>query len=118
MLAAACREGTISPPPQPIQCYWTVFCISSEWYSYHYPELVKIVNDNYKYAQVAALVGDRKQLADDKMDELEEILGDTAQAQAVFSASKSSMGMSAFTSSQENSPQYISQWIRYRHTIC
>lgn len=23
-----------------------------EWYSWHFPELVKIVNDNYQYAQV------------------------------------------------------------------
>lgn len=72
---------------------FVMFCLfHREWYSYHYPELVKIVNDNYKFAKVACLVGDRKQFTDDKMDDLEEILGDTAQAQAVVAASKSSMG--------------------------
>ncbi|KAK3094708.1 hypothetical protein FSP39_005296 [Pinctada imbricata] len=28
-----------------------------EWYSYHFPELVKIVNDNYLYAKVARFIG-------------------------------------------------------------
>ena len=54
---------------------------------------MKIVNDNYKYAKVVCIVGDRKQFADDRIDEVEEVLGDTAQAQAVLNASKSSMGM-------------------------
>ena len=27
-----------------------------EWYSWHFPELVKIVNDNYQYAQVGSLL--------------------------------------------------------------
>jgi len=64
-----------------------------EWYSYHYPEMAKIVNDNYKYAKCAVIIGDRKQLTEERIEELEEVLGDTAQAQAVVAASKSSMGM-------------------------
>ena len=28
-----------------------------EWYSWHFPELVKICNDNYQYAQVRAAPG-------------------------------------------------------------
>ena len=27
-----------------------------EWYSWHFPELVKIVNDNYQYAQVGCVI--------------------------------------------------------------
>ncbi len=27
-----------------------------EWYSWHFPELVKIVNDNYQYARIALIV--------------------------------------------------------------
>jgi hypothetical protein len=30
-----------------------------EWYSWHFPELVKIVNDNYQYAQVGGAVRGR-----------------------------------------------------------
>lgn len=64
----------------------------SEWYSYHFPELFKIVSDNYKYASVVVIVGDRKQLSEDKVEAVEQVLGDTAQAEAVLAASKSSMG--------------------------
>ncbi|XP_067950610.1 nucleolar protein 56-like isoform X2 [Watersipora subatra] len=64
-----------------------------EWYSYHFPELVKIVGDNQKFAKVVIVVGDRKQFTEERLGEVEEILGDTAQAQAVLAASKSSMGM-------------------------
>jgi len=38
------------------------------------------------------MIGNRKTFADERLEEVEELLGDTAQAQAVLSASKSSMG--------------------------
>jgi len=64
-----------------------------EWYSYHFPELVKIVTDNYMYSRVVFLIKNRKELDDSKLEELEEIIGDSGKAQAVIDASKSSMGM-------------------------
>lgn len=64
-----------------------------EWYSYHFPELVKIVPENYMYAKVAQLIKNRKELTDEKLEALEEIVMDSAKAQAIIDASKSSMGM-------------------------
>lgn len=64
-----------------------------EWYSYHFPELAKIVTDNYKYAKVAQFIKDRKSLSDESVEALEEILMDSAAAQAIVDASKMSMGM-------------------------
>jgi len=64
-----------------------------EWYSYHFPELVKIVADNYMYAKVAHLIGSRKNLTDEKKDAIEEIVMDEGKASAILSAAKSSMGM-------------------------
>lgn len=64
-----------------------------EWYSYHFPELVKIVPDNHMYAKVAQYIKDRKSLTQDSVAELEEILMDTEKAQAIVDASKMSMGM-------------------------
>lgn len=70
------------------------FCMRiREWYSYHFPELIKIVPENALYAKVVKLVKNRKELTADKLDELEAILMDSARAQAVIDASKSSMGM-------------------------
>ncbi|EDO37115.1 predicted protein [Nematostella vectensis] len=64
-----------------------------EWYSYHFPELVKIVNDNYMYAKVAKYIKSRKDLSEDKLEGLEDIVMDEAKAKAIYDASKSSMGM-------------------------
>lgn len=63
-----------------------------EWYSWHFPELVKIVNDNYQYARVVLLVKDKATLAEDKLEELTEILGDEDKAKEVVEAAKASMG--------------------------
>ncbi|XP_051173074.1 nucleolar protein 56 [Leptopilina boulardi] len=64
-----------------------------EWYSYHFPELVKIVPENYMYAKVAQFIKNRKELSDEKLEGLEEIVMDSGKAQAIIDASKSSMGM-------------------------
>lgn len=62
-------------------------------YSYHFPELAKIVTENYKYAKVAQYIKDRKSLNAESVEALEEILMDSAAAQAIIDASKMSMGM-------------------------
>ncbi|XP_077992310.1 nucleolar protein 56-like [Glandiceps talaboti] len=64
-----------------------------EWYSYHFPELIKIVSDNVLYAQAAKYIKSRKDFTDDKLEGLEELLMDSAKAKAVLDASRSSMGM-------------------------
>nr|XP_033810218.1 nucleolar protein 56 isoform X1 [Geotrypetes seraphini] len=64
-----------------------------EWYGYHFPELIKIVSDNYTYCRMAKYIGNRKELNEEKLEEMEEILMDGAKAQAVLDASRSSMGM-------------------------
>jgi len=64
-----------------------------EWYSYHFPELIKIVPENALYARVVKLIKNRKELSQDLFEKLEEILMDSARAQAIIDASKSSMGM-------------------------
>ncbi|KAK2172409.1 hypothetical protein NP493_965g01049 [Ridgeia piscesae] len=64
-----------------------------EWYSYHFPELVKIIPDNYMYACVARYIKDRMTLDEDKLEGLEEIVLDAAKAKAILDAARSSMGM-------------------------
>ncbi|XP_063228292.1 nucleolar protein 56 [Bacillus rossius redtenbacheri] len=64
-----------------------------EWYSYHFPELIKIVPENYMYAKVAKYIGNRKELSEDNLEALEEIVMDSAKAQVILAASRSSMGM-------------------------
>uniref|UniRef100_A0A8C6YJC5 Nucleolar protein 56 n=1 Tax=Nothoprocta perdicaria TaxID=30464 RepID=A0A8C6YJC5_NOTPE len=64
-----------------------------EWYGYHFPELIKIVGDNYTYCRLAKLIGNRRELGEERLAALEELLMDSAKAQAVLEASRSSMGM-------------------------
>jgi len=97
-----------------------------EWYSYHFPELVKIVNDNYLYARVAKLIKNRKECNDsdeELIEKLEQIIMDSGKAQAIVNASKSSMGMDisaidlinieTFTSKVINLAEYRKELMEY-----
>ncbi|XP_055288718.1 nucleolar protein 56 [Moschus berezovskii] len=64
-----------------------------EWYGYHFPELVKIINDNATYCRLAQFIGNRKELNEEKLEKLEELTMDAAKAKAILDASRSSMGM-------------------------
>lgn len=66
-----------------------------EWYGYHFPELVRIVPDNYQYAQVAQFLGAKETLTEEKLPDLAAILDDDmTRAQNVLDAAKGSMGAS------------------------
>lgn len=64
-----------------------------EWYGYHFPELVKIVPDNYEYARAAKFIGAKETLTADRLPDLAALLGDdTIRAQNVIDAAAGSMG--------------------------
>lgn len=66
-----------------------------EWYSFHFPELAKIVKDNYVYARVAKIIGNRKEIDEDgeTLTQLQEVVDDQSVVQNIINASKTSMGM-------------------------
>jgi len=64
-----------------------------EWYSYHFPELYKIVPENGTFARCVKEIKNRKDLTADKLEALEAIVMDSAKAQAIIDAGKMSMGM-------------------------
>eukprot|EP01137_Pigoraptor_chileana_P005743 Opistho-2@49202 len=64
-----------------------------EWYSYHFPELVRIVNDNYTFARLVKFIKSRKSLNDDSLEKLEEIVMDSSKAKQILDAARTSMGM-------------------------
>ncbi|KAG6619044.1 hypothetical protein I3842_Q110700 [Carya illinoinensis] len=63
-----------------------------EWYSWHFPELVKIVSDNYLYAKVAKYIEDKSKLSDDSIPGLTDVVGDEDRAKEIVDAAKASMG--------------------------
>lgn len=50
------------------------------------------MTDNYTYAKVAKYVKSRKDLTEDMLEGLEEMLMDSSKAQAIMEASRMSMG--------------------------
>jgi nucleolar protein 56 len=46
-----------------------------EWYSWHFPELVRIVPDNYTYTRLALAIQEKGSLSDERKEELAEITG-------------------------------------------
>ncbi|CAN8265919.1 unnamed protein product [Cochlearia groenlandica] len=63
-----------------------------EHYSWHFPELVKIVNDNYLYCRLSMIIEDKSKLAEEHIPILTEVLGDEDKAIEVVEAGKASMG--------------------------
>jgi len=64
-----------------------------EWYSYHFPELIKVVPETALFAKCVKFINNRKELTQEKLEGLEEIVMDSAKAQAIIDAGKMSMGM-------------------------
>lgn len=65
-----------------------------EWYSYHFPELYKIVQDNAVFAALVTVIGDRAQLTEEATPQIQQIVGGDAKlAETVIHAARTSMGM-------------------------
>ena len=65
-----------------------------EWYGYHFPELVKLVPDNYQYARVAQFIGAKETLDEEKLPELAALVeDDETNAQNILDAARGSMGV-------------------------
>ncbi|RMD43040.1 hypothetical protein DV735_g2094, partial [Chaetothyriales sp. CBS 134920] len=92
-----------------------------EWYSWHFPELVKIVSENHKYAKVALFVQDKKSLSEDRLHDLAAIVDDDQGiAQAVIDAAKTSMGQELSVADMENVTLFAQRVISladYRKTL-
>lgn len=64
-----------------------------EWYSWHFPELIKLVSDNHTYAKLALFIGEKKNLNDERLHEVAAMVNDDAGiAQAIIDAARVSMG--------------------------
>jgi nucleolar protein 56 len=82
-----------SPPSSPLPSHSFFFLLLfSEWYSWHFPELVKIVPDNYNFARLVIFVKAKNTLTKDSVEGLEDITGDGDKAKQIVEAAKTSMG--------------------------
>ena len=58
------------------------FCMRlKEWFSWHFPELARIVTDNSIYTRLVSLIETRENVNDDLKEQLEEVVHDEDKAQ-------------------------------------
>ena len=92
-----------------------------EWYSWHFPELIRIVSENQQYAKLALFIGDKKRLRDDDLHELAAQVNDDAEiAQSIIDAARVSMGQDLSESDMENVTTFASRVVslaNYRKTL-
>lgn len=93
-----------------------------EWYSFHFPELFKIINDNYQFAKLAQLIGDRNQIEDvDTIEQgVQEILDDEEKTTAIMQAMNTSMGTEISDIDMENIKTFTERVIHlaeYRQSL-
>ena len=63
-----------------------------EWYSWHFPELARIVTDNYIYCKSVMAILDRSNASQENIETLEELVGNADVAQNIIEAANTSMG--------------------------
>ncbi len=84
-----------------------------EWYSWHFPELLKIVSDNQRYMKLALLIGDKTTLSEEKLRGLAAIVDDDESiAHSIIEAAKVSMGRDLSVSDMENIMSFATRAIR------
>ncbi|KAL8732174.1 MAG: hypothetical protein Q9166_002921 [cf. Caloplaca sp. 2 TL-2023] len=92
-----------------------------EWYSWHFPELIRIVSENNIYARLALFIGDKKRLSDDDLHDLAAHVNDDAEvAQNIIDAAKVSMGQDISDNDMENVTNFASKVVKladYRKTL-
>lgn len=92
-----------------------------EWYSWHFPELIRIVSENQQYAKLALFIGDKKRLSDDDLYDLAaQVNDDSDVAQSIIAAAKVSMGRDISDADMENVTTFASRVVSlaaYRRTL-
>ena len=92
-----------------------------EWYSWHFPELIRIVSENHQYAKLALFIGDKKRLSDSDVHDLAEIVGDDKEiARSIIDAARVSMGQDISETDMENVTTFASRVVNlanYRKTL-
>lgn len=69
------------------------FCMRlKEWFSWHFPELAKIVTDNHIYTKIVHLIENRDGVTEERLEELAELTLDEDKAREIIEAAKISMG--------------------------
>ncbi|KAI9666381.1 MAG: snoRNP complex protein nop56 [Bathelium mastoideum] len=92
-----------------------------EWYSWHFPELIKIVSDNLTYAKLAHHIGDKTKLSDSDIHDIAAVVNnDSDIATSIVQAARNSMGRELTEADMENVMAFAQRAVslaEYRTTL-
>jgi nucleolar protein 56 len=92
-----------------------------EWYSWHFPELIKVVSDNHRYARLVLIVKNKKSLTNESLHDIAAVVDDDEGiAQSVIDAAKHSMGQDISETDMENVvafAQRVVSLVNYRKSL-
>jgi len=91
-----------------------------EWYAYHYPELAKIVPEQYNYMRCASIIKNREELDEERIAQLHEVLEDEEKVNEVIEGARTSMGMEISELDLENIDRFakrVSSLSEYRNRL-
>jgi nucleolar protein 56 len=84
-----------------------------EWYSWHFPELVKHVGENYRYAKLALAIKDKSSLTDASLPLLAAIVEENeVLARSIIDAAKMSMGQDISAQDMENVTEFAEKVVK------
>jgi len=81
-----------------------------EWYGWHFPELAKLIPDNEVYVRLVNYIGNRENLSDENLVDMEEMSGSGELSQKVLDMALISMG-NDLTEVDEASLKSFSQYV-------
>ncbi|XP_035231565.1 nucleolar protein 56-like isoform X2 [Stegodyphus dumicola] len=73
-----------------------------KWYSFHFPELSKIVPQNVSFVKCCKIIKNRKDMREDIEEQLQNVLMDSDKVQEILDAAHCSMGMEVAACDIEN----------------
>lgn len=89
-----------------------------EWYGWHFPELAKVVPDNFQYAKIVMLAKDKSNISDDMIDDLKEIVEDEDVAEQARSPAAQLVSDSKAVSSSRHTLQTVCNSTLALHSSC
>jgi len=97
------------------------FCMRlREWFSWHFPELGKIVTDNYIYTRIVNMIQNKEEITDDMKEKLTEFTLDEDKSQEIIDASKTSMGQELSEADQAQIKLFserVAELVAFRETL-
>ncbi|GAM18593.1 hypothetical protein SAMD00019534_017690, partial [Acytostelium subglobosum LB1] len=63
-----------------------------EWYSWHFPEMIKIVKENIHFARLIKLIQNKTDIKESMVEDIAKIVDDESLAKDIYNAAKASMG--------------------------